>query len=361
MSHPTVCLDPADGAPSGVATLRAWLTLHDAYAFHPREAGELLREQGGIGAALRRARLPPLAGRALRARRAALARCGVRLLPRLSPAYPEPLAALDDAPCALFVRGDPAALSATCVAVVGARAATVYGRAQARRLGAELAEAGFAVVSGLARGVDAAAHEGALAAGGCTIAVLACGPDRIYPLEHADLAARVAAAGAVVTELPLGTPPLPHHFPARNRLISGLSRAVIVVEARARSGSLVTAGHAADQGREVLAVPGRVDAPTSAGPHKLLRDGAWPLLDVDDVHRALGLARAPDPAPRPEPADLSPLARRVRQALARAPARRDELIRALACDSGALDAALVELELLGAVEECRDGRLHPRR
>jgi DNA processing protein len=218
------------------------------------------------------------------------------------------------------------------------------------------------VVSGLARGVDAAAHEGALEAG-ATLAFQACGPDRLYPPEHRRLAGRIARRGAVVSELPLGTPPRPAYFPLRNRLISGLAEAVVVVEARERSGSLVTARHAAEQGTDVYAVPGPITAPTSRGPHRLLRDGAIPLTTPEDLLEDLKLRPAPGggahvllrQSPAAAPAD--PLARAVLAALEDAPLTRDELARRLGSPVGALRAALSMLELEGRVTEDRDGRL----
>jgi DNA processing protein len=241
------------------------------------------------------------------------------------------------------------------VAFVGARAASVAGLVVARRLARELASAGVVIVSGLARGIDAAAHEGALEAGGRTVAVQACGPERVYPAAHRGLARRiVAAAGAVVTELPPGTPPLPVHFPLRNRLISGLSLAVVVVEARERSGSLITARHALDQGIDVFAVPGSIDAPTCRGSNRLLRDGAWPLLEAKDVLEGIGWRGAPA-APTP-PAPVASSLRPVLAALRRAPASRDDLARALGRPVEALAADLLALELDGRIAEDRDGR-----
>ena len=195
------------------------------------------------------------------------------------------------------MRGDVDALAAPSVAIVGSRAATAYGLDTAYQLARDLARAGVVVVSGLARGIDGAAHRGALEAGGRTVAVLACGPDRVYPASHRGLARRIERQGAVVSELPLGTHPLPAFFPLRNRLISGMASAVVIVEARERSGSLITAGHAANQGVDVFAVPGPITAPTSAGPNRLLRDGAYVALEAADVLRELGI---------PVPAGASP-------------------------------------------------------
>lgn len=206
-----------------------------------------------------------------------------RLLTKADAEYPELLKALSGSPEALWVRGSllPAA---PAVAVVGSRRPTDYGRRMARVLAAGLARAGVTVVSGLARGIDAEAHAAALEAGGRTWAVLGSGLDRVYPAEHAALAGRIAEeGGAVLSELSPDAPPLRSHFPARNRIVSGLSWAVVVVEGDVKSGSLITARWAADQGREVLAVPGPADSALSAGPIELLRSGARPAADVSDV------------------------------------------------------------------------------
>lgn len=237
---------------------------------------------------------------------AELAALGWRWIAGNDAALPPGLAALSDPPIGLFVRGRIPA--GPCAAVVGSRHASAYGREVAEHLGRELAAAGACVVSGMARGVDAAAHRGALAAGGPTVAVWGAGPDRVYPKEHAALAEEIAAAGALVTEYPPGTPPLPHHFPERNRLIAGLAQVVVVVEADERSGALVTARLALDEGREVMAVPGSVFSRLSAGPNGLLRSGAAPVLSAADVLSVLGLD-APAPAREPEPELLAALPR----------------------------------------------------
>jgi DNA processing protein len=256
----------------------------------------------------------------------------------------------------LLVRGMPALLLVRAVAIVGARAPTELGRASARRFAFDLARAGLAVVSGLARGIDAAAHEGALAAGGATLAFQACGPDLVYPAAHRALAERIAGQGAVLTEFPPGTPPLAAYFPLRNRLISALAEAVIVVEGRERSGSLVTARCAADQGIDVWAVPGPIDAPTSLGPNRLIQQGAKLLLDAADLLHELGIAR-PAPASRAEEAPESALAGGILRALRRRALTRDDLSRELARSPSELAAALLELELAGRVREDRDGSL----
>lgn len=204
------------------------------------------------------------------------------------PAYPQLLGHIVDPPLALWTRGNPEAFDRPAIAVVGSRSATSASIAVARRLGRDLAAAGIAVVSGLARGVDGAAHEGALDAGGMTIAVLGCGADVTYPAEHANLAVRVVDSGMLISELPPGTPPLPSHFPLRNRIISGLSTAVVVVEAGDRSGSLITARMALEQGRDVLAVPGGVGSGRYRGSHALIKDGARLVETVEDVLQELG-------------------------------------------------------------------------
>ena len=218
-------------------------------------------------------------------RRAAQAR--LQLVPWFHADYPSLLHAIADPPIALWCAGTTTALAGPAVAVVGSRRATPGGGIVARRLAAGLAEAGLLVVSGLARGIDAAAHGAALDAAGRSIAVLGSGADLVYPPEHADLARRIAADGALVTEFPPGTPPLARHFPLRNRIISGLCRAVVVVQASQRSGSLITARAALEQGREVLAVPGSAVSGEYSGCHALIKDGAALVETVEDVLAAL--------------------------------------------------------------------------
>ena len=216
---------------------------------------------------------------------------GIEAVPWSDSRYPALLAAIADPPPVLWLRGDLTALTGTAVAVVGSRAGTVYACEVSRNLGGDLASRGVSVVSGLARGVDSAAHRGVLAAGGRTIAVLGSGVDVVYPPEHAGLADEIARRGLLMSELPPGTTPRPAYFPLRNRLISGLSRAVVVVEASERSGSLITARLALDQGREVMAVPGNVLTGRNRGAHALLRDGARIVETADDVAEELGLEK----------------------------------------------------------------------
>ncbi|MQA31522.1 MAG: DNA-protecting protein DprA [Luteitalea sp.] len=207
-------------------------------------------------------------------------------------AYPAALAAIIDPPLVLWVRGAPAALDGPGVAIVGSRAGSPYVLAVADRLAADLAARGLTIVSGLARGIDSAAHRGALSAGGVTVAVLGCGADVVYPPEHGPLAGQIAARGAVISELVPGTPPQSWFFPLRNRIISGLCRATVVIEAGEKSGSLITARCALDQGRDVLAVPGNILNGRNRGGHALLRDGAKIVETADDIVEELGLTDA---------------------------------------------------------------------
>ena len=229
---------------------------------------------------------------------------GARVIGPRDPEMPPRLREIPDAPEVLFLRGDPGALSAPQVAIVGSRRTTPAGAAIARRLAGALAARGVVVTSGLAQGIDAEAHRGALDAGGRTVAVLGSALDRVYPAGHRPLAERIAGQGAVVSEFPFGARPAPWNFPWRNRIISGLSLGVLVVEAAGRSGSLVTARLAADQGREVFAVPGSILNPLTAGCHRLLRDGAKLVERVEDVLEELPadeLASLASDAPGPRP------------------------------------------------------------
>ena len=229
-----------------------------------------------------------LRGRAAAAIARALA-SGIGATAWNDPAYPATLTTIVDPPFVIWTRGRAAALHAHAVAIVGSRAASPYALSVAEQLAHDLAARGLAIVSGLARGVDSAAHRGAIAAGGVTIAVLGSGVDRIYPAEHASLARAIDERGAVISELVPGTPPAPFFFPLRNRVISGLSRAVVVVEANEKSGSLITARCALEQGRDVLAVPGNVLTGRNRGAHALLRDGARIVESADDILEELGM------------------------------------------------------------------------
>jgi DNA processing protein len=283
---------------------------------------------------------------------------------RDSPAYPPRLRDIPDPPSQLWVRGQRQALDGHAVAVVGSRRASPGALETARRLAAGLAGIGLTIVSGLARGCDAAAHRGALDAGGRTVAVLGSGLDVIYPPEHGGLADEIAGRGAVISELPRGSPPLPHHFRQRNRLISGLSVGVVVIEANERSGSLITAGYALAQGREVMVVPGTVHAGRNRGGHLLIRDGAALVENAEDVLAVLVHAMPPVPpavasrgAEGPPHADDAPTGDPVLDALdPDDPQDFDELLARLPLSTDQLLARLAELELSGRARRVAGGR-----
>ena len=305
---------------------------------------DLVRRGGGAGFTL-----PPVAE--IEAEIAAGDRASASLVVLGDPAYPERLAAVDPPPPLLWARGDVALLSRETIGVVGARIASAGGQRIARGLAQALGQAGFVVVSGLARGIDAAAHEGALETG--TVAVLGGGVDDVYPPDNAGLYDRVVDRGCVVSESRMGARAQARDFPRRNRIISGLSRGVIVVEAEIRSGSLITARLAAEQGRDVFAVPGSPLDPRSRGPNELLRQGAILCEGVDDVRRAfetMSTLREP-PADHPfhdVPDDLdSELIERVAALLSPTPTPRDELARAVGRPVSHVAAALLELSLAG--------------
>lgn len=324
---------------------------------------------------------------------------GAQLVCAFMPGYPAALRDLPDAPPVLWVVGDDAMLDRPMVAVVGARNASSLGTRMARKLSAGLAEAGFAVVSGLARGVDAAAHHAALNAGaaGGTVAVMAGGVDIVYPQENATLAADIARSGLRISEQPPGLQPQARHFPLRNRLISGLARAVVVVEAAARSGSLITARTALDQGREVLAVPGHPLDARAAGCNLLIREGAMLVRGAEDVLEALGpaatrapamrpaatraadlyrpeAARVPGPAPRNQadmppatlpgpvparrpPGETAALHRAILDRLGPSPVAEDQLIRDLSVSAAELAPQILTLELDGRIQRQAGGLL----
>jgi DNA processing protein len=285
-------------------------------------------------------------------------KAGIRVLAWSDPAFPALLAAISDCPPVIWYRGDLASLDAPAIAIVGSRAASSVAVDTAARLAADLAARGVTVVSGLARGVDSAAHRGALT-NGRTVAVLGSGVDYIYPSEHRPLAAQIAEGGLVLSEYPPGTAPLPHHFPLRNRLISGLSLAVVVIEASEKSGSLITASCALEQGREVMAVPGNVLSGRNRGGHALLKDGAKIVESVDDIVEGLGWDPAADRSTGTE-ASSSGTAASADPVLRVMAANQPYDLDALASNSG-LDARrllprLVELELAGLVRRHGGGR-----
>ncbi len=270
------------------------------------------------------------------------------------PLYPQRLSTLADPPVFLFYRGDLSCLQQPCVALVGSRAATSYGRDVSHRLASGLARQGVVVVSGVALGIDARAHQGALAAGGMTAGVLGCGLDIVYPRANEDLYYRIAGHGILLSEYPCGTRPNGFRFPARNRIISGLAHGVVVVEATLKSGSLITAGLALDQGREVFAVPGRIDSAKSQGTHHLLRQGAHLVRTVDDITAELGLDRQPVPFQQTN-TDKAVVngeeEQRVLDCLDVYPVDIDTVLRVTGLEVGRVLDILLQLELQGLVRQ----------
>ncbi|WP_299611465.1 DNA-processing protein DprA [uncultured Tateyamaria sp.] len=292
---------------------------------------------------------------------------GARLVPQGSAYYPEPLNDLSDAPPFLWVLGDPTFLHKPMIALVGARNASSLGTRMARSLARDLGAQGYVVVSGLARGVDAAAHLAALDTG--TIAVQAGGVDTIYPAENTKLAEDIAAKGARLSEQPIGLQPMARHFPARNRIISGLAQATIVVEAAAKSGSLITARDALDLGRDVLAVPGHPMDARASGCNMLIRDGATLVRDASDVIEALApiAPRSAPELPLEAPAEVpkdrrslqetAALHQKILSRLGPSPLAEDQLIRDLGAPSSDVSPVLVELELDGSIDRAPGGLL----
>lgn len=276
------------------------------------------------------------------------------------PAYPKALLDIHDPPAILYVKGDPARLNMPALAMVGARSATPQGVATAQAFARSLSRAGLTIVSGLALGIDAAAHEGALEGDGSTVAVIGTGADRIYPARNQALARRIAEGGAIISEFPLGTPAVAHNFPRRNRLIAGLAQGVLVVEAALGSGSLITARLAAEHGREVFAIPGSIHSPLSKGCHRLIRDGAKLVETADDVLEELppldchGAAHHQEPLIDAGSSDSEVL--RVLAALGHDPADGDTLALRCGLTVDALYAILLPMELDGQVARLPGGR-----
>lgn len=290
------------------------------------------------------------------------ARLGAAIITPADSDYPKPLAQIHDPPLALYVLGKLIASDHRAIGIVGSRHTTIYGRETAESLAYQLAHAGFTVVSGLARGIDTAAHRGALKAGGRTIAVLGGGIDCIYPAENKPLAGEIAGNGAVISEFPIGRKPDKTTFPIRNRIISGLSMGVVVVEAGLTSGALITAHQALEQGRCVFAVPGRIDSPSSKGAHMLIKNGARLVENVDDILQEFEFL-----IPRPNPAKpavsgdkdfFPPLdddEKRILQCLEEGEKNADEVIRETGIGANRFGAVLLGLEMKRVV------RLQPGR
>ncbi len=289
-------------------------------------------------------------------------RAGATLIPFGDPSYPARLRMIADPPPLLYIKGALRPEDARAVAVVGSRSASEYGQRIAQSLCRELVSMGFTVVSGLARGIDGAAHDGALSGGGRTFAVLGSGVDRPYPPEHSGLYRRIPTQGAVISELPMGTRPLAFNFPARNRLISGLSLGVVVVEATEKSGSLITAALALEQGREVFAVPGQVGASRTRGTHRLIRQGAKLVESAADVveeiaSQLLEHSNAPaggEPRMLPEPTRAE--ARKIYALLQERSAQIDDVIESSGLSSAEVAEILLDLELHGYVRQLPGNR-----
>jgi DNA processing protein len=348
-----------------------WLRLIRSQNIGPRTFRALLNHCGGARAALealpalaRRGggtMTPKICSRDEAEREMEIAEeCGAQFVALGEADYPRRLQAIDDAPPLLAVRGNRAALALPAVAVVGSRNASAAGLKITERLARELGEAGFAIVSGLARGIDAAAHRASLERSG-TIAVLAGGLDRLYPPEHAELAEDILAAGVLLTEMPFGWEPRARDFPRRNRLISGLALGVVIVEAAKRSGSLITARLALEQGREVFAVPGSPLDPRAEGTNGLLKQGATPVTEAADMIAVLQPIMGTDfPAGEPDEISSSGLSEdgepaaderaRVLDLLSPAPVSVDDLVRLSKTSPRAVRIVLLELEIAGRLE-----------
>jgi DNA processing protein len=367
--------------------LAAWLRLDRSPGIGPRTAAALLDAFGSpeavfaaghaalaarVGPALAHTLLqPPLDAtrRLLDATLAWLQAPGHGIVALGEPGYPELLARIPDPPLLLYIRGDARLLAGPCLAIVGSRNASVQGRANAAAFAEALSGAGLCIVSGLALGIDAAAHEGALRRCGGTIAVVGTGPDLAYPARNRGLCERIAQEGCIVSEYPIGTPPIPGNFPRRNRIISGLAAGVLVVEAAAQSGSLITARQAAEQGRDVFAIPGSIHAALAKGCHMLIRDGARLVETARDVLEALALSPLVTAhLPRAEIAssdgrnDSLPdrnagthAETALLDALGHDPVAPDMLQARLGWHAGELSARLLVLELAGRIERLAGG------
>lgn len=281
-----------------------------------------------------------------------LERCGAWFVTQAEEDYPQALKSLPDAPPILYVRGTLIPQDSRAIAVVGTRKATAYGRDVAHMLSTELGRAGVTVVSGLALGIDAAAHRGALQGGGRTLAVLGCGIERIYPHEHHKLAEQIMQQGALISEFPIGTPPEGRNFPRRNRVISGLSLGVMVVEAPEKSGAILTASVASDQGREVFAVPGSILNPSSKGTNRLIQDGAKLVMNTQDILDEFNLTHSAiqTRVTTERIAPANPTEEAVLGILSADPIHIDDLARLSNLPISTLSSTLTILELKGLVE-----------
>jgi DNA processing protein len=363
-----------DASDARERALSLWLTLSGLPEVGPRTALELLEHFGGIEAVFSAA--PGALEKALAGRNAAvrailagpdaavhapvfewLAHAGQHLLTWKDADYPGLLREIPDPPLVLYVLGDRGLLACRQFAIVGARNPTPGGRENAEAFARSLAGAGLVITSGLALGVDGAAHRGALAAGGRTVAVCGTGLDRVYPARHRELAHAIAGQGALVSEFPLGTPPRAGNFPVRNRLISGLALGTLVVEAALQSGSLITARLALEQGREVFAIPGSIHSPLARGCHRLIREGAKLVETAQDILEELGaLAPLAPPAARAPPAELAPNMSRLLENLGYDPVSVDTLVERSGLTPDAVSSMLLHMELAGLIKACPGGK-----
>lgn len=343
--------DPGDLPP---AERRARLRLARSARVGPVTFHEALSHFGSARAAC--GTLATVPDSAIEREERALTNLGGRFLVIGDREYPAALAALPDAPPVLSMVGDPGLLARPTLAIVGAREASLAGRQFAAHLSAALGAAGFVVASGLARGIDSAAHEAALETG--TVAVLACGVDQVYPPQNARLQEAIAAHGLILSEVVLGAPPVARAFPRRNRIVSGLSAGIVVIEAAARSGSLITAQRAAEQGREVFVVPGSPMDPRYAGSNGLIKDGAILVRDANDILSVLGQpGRAPQPVEKTMQIAADDDIARVVQALGAVPTAVDELVRRCQVSAAFVAEVLMALELEGRLERHRGNRV----
>jgi DNA processing protein len=375
--EPFMMLPPAASSGEVDVRRRAWVALAATPGLTPRGCAQLLAQfhtpeailaapagavasTSGVSASAAKSLSSGQSGRRVEHLLRESERLGLSVLTPDDGAYPARLRDLPDPPPALWCRGDGECATAV-LAIVGSRRPSPYGRTMAERFGRELARAGVTVVSGLARGIDAAAHRAVLEHGGNTIAVLGCGLDRVYPQEHRALQEAIGRNGTLLSEFPLGAPPLAHHFPRRNRLISGLALGVVVVEAGERSGSLITARLALEQGREVFAVPGNLGAGGSVGTNRLIKAGATLVERVEDMLEAVALQLDPSslrpPRPMPPTVDTSAAAPLTTEEHALAnhvtdePRHMDELAMRAGRPVQQVAALLVSLEIKGAVRQ----------
>ena len=387
-THSVPPLAPEAAPFSDEYTLLALVALQHLEGLGPIRLGRLLEQTGGVAPLLRAGRAPMVDGIGkVSAQRLAqflyaperspawasaertldwLCHRGGVVLCKGDRRFPRLLSELPDCPQVLYARGDTSLLETSIFSIVGTRRPTRQGVAIAFDFAKELGERGLTIASGMALGVDAAAHRGALAAGGCTVAVWATGLDEVYPRQHARLAKEISEHGCIVSEMPLGTRSSPRHFPRRNRIVSGLSCGVLIVEAAVKSGSLITARYALEQNREVFAVPGSIHNPLSKGCHHLIREGAKLTESVEDIFAEIA---ALDPRLEAHSALRAPLSpaevgfpssctRSVYQQIDYSPTSYEQIVAQLESDTADLAAALLELELCGLIEI--DGGLYQR-